>query len=105
MDENMRINKFLSECGFCSRREADRLLEAGKVTVDGETASLGSKIVPGQEVKVEGVLVTKKDVPFFCAPINATNFLSFVIKFSILTEEYDKSFGRPSSYDQHGRPG
>lgn len=67
MDENMRINKFLSECGFCSRREADRLLEAGKVTVDGETASVGSKIVPGQEVKVDGVLVTKKDRPVIIA--------------------------------------
>lgn len=67
MDENMRINKFLSECGFCSRREADRLLEAGKVTVDGEVASLGSKLTPGQEVKVEGVLVTKKDKPVIIA--------------------------------------
>ena len=66
MDE-MRINKFLSECGFCSRREADRLLEAGKVTVDGKVASLGSKLVPGQEVKVDGVLVTKKDRPVILA--------------------------------------
>ncbi|MBR4753648.1 MAG: pseudouridine synthase [Lachnospiraceae bacterium] len=66
MDE-MRINKFLSECGFCSRREADRLLEAGKVTVDGQVASLGSKLIPGQEVKVNGVLVTKKDRPVILA--------------------------------------
>ena len=66
MDE-MRINKFLSECGFCSRREADRLLEAGKVTVDGQVASLGSKLIPGQEVKVNGVLVTKKDSPVILA--------------------------------------
>ena len=66
MDE-MRINKFLSECGFCSRREADRLLEAGKVTVDGKTAFLGSKIIPGQEVKVEGKLVTKNDRPVIIA--------------------------------------
>ena len=66
MDE-MRINKFLSECGFCSRREADRLLEAGKVTVDGKVAFLGSKLIPGQEVKVNGVLVTKKDRPVILA--------------------------------------
>ena len=66
MDE-MRINKFLSECGFCSRREADRLLEAGKVTVDGKVAFLGSKLIPGQEVKVDGVLVTKKDRPVILA--------------------------------------
>ena len=66
MDE-MRINKFLSECGFCSRREADRLLEAGKVTVDGQVAYLGSKLIPGQEVKVNGVLVTKKDRPVILA--------------------------------------
>ena len=37
----MRINKFLSAMGYCSRREADRLVEAGKVTVNGEKAELG----------------------------------------------------------------
>ena len=50
--EEIRLNKFLSEAGVCSRREADRLIEAGKVTVDGQVAGMGMKIHPGQEIKV-----------------------------------------------------
>lgn len=48
----MRINKYLSEAGFCSRREADRLVAAGKVTIDGRTAQLGDQISEGQKVFV-----------------------------------------------------
>ena len=44
-DDGIRLNKFLSGAGICSRREADRLIEEGKVTVDGITA------VPGQQIK------------------------------------------------------
>jgi len=50
--EEIRLNKFLSEAGVCSRREADRLIEAGKVTVDGKTAEMGMKIHAGQEIMV-----------------------------------------------------
>ncbi|WP_313350172.1 S4 domain-containing protein, partial [Exiguobacterium sp.] len=39
----MRINKFISETGFCSRRAADKLVEAGRVTINGLTAELGSQ--------------------------------------------------------------
>ena len=46
--EPIRLNKYLSEQGVCSRREADRLIEAGKVTVDGRTAGMGEKVT-GQE--------------------------------------------------------
>ena len=52
-----RINKFLSEVGFCSRRAADKLLEAGKITINGEVPELGTKVKPGDEVRVEGKLV------------------------------------------------
>lgn len=48
----IRLNKFLSESGVCSRREADRLIEAGKVWVDGERAKCGMKVLPKQEVRV-----------------------------------------------------
>lgn len=61
--EGVRLNKFLSEAGFCSRREADRLIEAGKVRVDGLTASMGMKIKPGQKVEAEGTLISGKDRP------------------------------------------
>lgn len=47
--EAIRLNKYLSEQGICSRREADRLIEAGKVTVDGRRAEMGEKVT-GQEV-------------------------------------------------------
>lgn len=47
-----RLNKYLSEAGVCSRREADRLIEAGRVTVDGRRAVPGMQVEPGQEVKV-----------------------------------------------------
>ena len=47
-----RLNKFLSDAGVCSRREADRLIESGQVTVDGKRAVPGMKVGPGQEVRV-----------------------------------------------------
>ena len=53
----MRLNKFLSDAGVCSRREADRLVEAGRVTVDGRPAVLGQKISEGQQIAVDGQLV------------------------------------------------
>ena len=59
--EPVRLNKYLSEAGVCSRREADRLIETGRVTVDGKTAQTGMKIIPGQEVRVGKKLVSKGD--------------------------------------------
>lgn len=59
--EPVRLNKYLSEAGVCSRREADRLIESGKVTVDGQPACTGMRIVPGQIVKVGAKTVSKQD--------------------------------------------
>lgn len=59
--EALRLNKFLSEAGVCSRREADRLIEAGRVTVDGKKAETGMKITPGQEVRVDQKLVKPEE--------------------------------------------
>ena len=50
--EEIRLNKYLSEAGVCSRREADRLIEAGKVLVDGVPAVMGMKVRPDQEIVV-----------------------------------------------------
>lgn len=50
----MRINKFISETGFCSRREADKLIESGKVTINGVTAVLGSQAEDGDDVRING---------------------------------------------------
>ena len=57
----VRINKFLSEAGVCSRREADRQIEAGNVTIDGVVAEMGSKVMPGQTVCYNGKILTKEE--------------------------------------------
>ena len=67
ISEEIRLNKYLSEAGVCSRREADRLIEAGKVTVDGVTASMGMKVVPGQQVVCDGKTVGGKERPVLLA--------------------------------------
>lgn len=59
--ESVRLNKYLSESGVCSRREADRLIESGKVTVDGVTAQMGMRVTAGQIVKVGKKTVSKQD--------------------------------------------
>lgn len=59
--EPVRLNKYLSEAGVCSRREADRLIESGKVTVDGRPARTGMRIISGQVVKVGKRIVSKQD--------------------------------------------
>ncbi|MGI2296879.1 23S rRNA pseudouridine(2604) synthase RluF [Paenibacillus sp. GXUN7292] len=50
----MRINKFISETGFCSRREADKLVDSGRVTINGAVAQLGSQAEPGDDVRIDG---------------------------------------------------
>ena len=54
-----RINKYLSEVGFCSRREADRLIEEGKVTINGKIPKMGIKVEEGDQVEVEGQRIKK----------------------------------------------
>ncbi len=60
-DKEIRLNKYLSDCGLCSRRAADRLIEDGRITVDGHTARTGEKIRPGQTVCSDGKEVRKRD--------------------------------------------
>lgn len=57
---NIRLNKFLSASGVCSRREADRLIEEGKVQVNGQTAQVGAKVSPEDEVLVGGHRVSQE---------------------------------------------
>ena len=53
-ENGKRLNKFIADSGYCSRREADRLIEEGRVTVDGRRGVLGDKILPGMRVTVDG---------------------------------------------------
>ncbi len=61
-----RLNKFLSEAGVCSRREADRLIEAGAVTVNGEPAVTGMRVSEEDTVLVKGKKIRKRKRWFFC---------------------------------------
>ncbi len=56
----MRINKFLSESGVCSRRHADRLVAEGRVCIDGVKASVGDSVEEGQTVTVDGSIIENK---------------------------------------------
>lgn len=63
-DNKTRINKFLSESGFCSRREADKLIEQGRVTINGQIPEMGTKVGPNDEVRVNGKLINEKKEGF-----------------------------------------
>jgi 23S rRNA pseudouridine2604 synthase len=72
MTEGVRINKYLSEAGFCSRREADRLIAEGKVLIDGKLPEIGTRVMPGQSVTVDGKklhIADKKVVIAYNKPI------------------------------------
>ena len=56
-----RLNKFLSEAGFCSRRAADKLIEEGRVTINGKHAEMGAKVHNSDEVAVDGRVISKKN--------------------------------------------
>lgn len=64
----VRINKYLSESGYCSRREADKLIEAGLVTINGTVPEMGTKVSPQDEVRVQGKLILPKyEKPIYLA--------------------------------------
>ncbi len=57
--DQKRLNKYISDSGFCSRREADKLIEKGRVTINGHTPELGTKVNSGDEVCVNGHLINE----------------------------------------------
>lgn len=57
----LRLNKFISEKGVCSRREADKFIIEGRVTVNGHRAEMGTKVSPSDEVRLDGKLLSKKE--------------------------------------------
>ncbi|MFF1013340.1 23S rRNA pseudouridine(2604) synthase RluF [Proteus mirabilis] len=63
MDTNLstRLNKYISESGICSRREADRYIEQGLVLINGKRAGIGDRVTAGDEVKVNGRLIEAQD--------------------------------------------
>ena len=65
-----RINKFLSEVGYCSRREADKLIDAGRVTINGVVPEMGTKIAPDDVVAVDDVIIKNTKTAFVYLAFN-----------------------------------
>ncbi|MDM1045292.1 23S rRNA pseudouridine(2604) synthase RluF [Myroides sp. 1354] len=69
-NQETRLNKYLSEVGFCSRREADRLIEEGRITVNGKIPELGLKVTDADEIRVNGKLIRQTDEDFVYLAFN-----------------------------------
>jgi 23S rRNA pseudouridine2604 synthase len=85
--ETKRLNKAISETGYCSRREADRLIEQGKVEVNGEIAGLGVQVSENDRICVEGKLITKDVKNIYLAfnkPVGITSTTDTTIKSNII---------------------
>lgn len=85
-----RLNKYLAGCGVCSRREADKLIEQGRVTVNGETAAMGSRVCSADTVLVNG------------KPVNGKNnkvVLAYYKPLGVVCTERDKHAERKISDD------
>ncbi len=67
MEGKIRINKFLSEVGFCSRRGADKIISQGRVYINGEIAVLGSKVNRDDLIKVDGELINNQEEKVYLA--------------------------------------
>ena len=93
--QGKRLNKFIADSGYCSRREADRLIEEGRVKVDGRVGVLGDRIEPGMSVVVDGqalsgrgekvYLALNKPVGIVCTadprePMNVVDYLDYPVR-------------------------
>lgn len=65
-----RINKFLSEVGYCSRREADKLIDAGRITINGVVPEMGTKVAPDDVVAVDGKTIKNTKTSFVYLAFN-----------------------------------
>ncbi|OAN13521.1 23S rRNA pseudouridine synthase F [Photobacterium jeanii] len=63
----VRLNKFISDTGYCSRREADKLIDQGRVTINGKEPEMGMKVMPQDEVLVDGRPLRAKEAPIYIA--------------------------------------
>ena len=75
-EEGIQLNKYISNSGFCSRREADRLIEQFRVTVNGELALPAYRVMPGDVVAVDDEAIRSKQKPIYIAlnkPVGITS--------------------------------
>ena len=66
-DNAKRLNKYISETGYCSRREADKLIDQGRVTINGNLPEMGTKVQPGDDVCIDGQPLKAKEKPIYIA--------------------------------------
>lgn len=88
MEDGIRINKYLSEAGYCSRREADRLIAAQRVTINEKKAVAGDKVLPSDEVFVDKkriyhdetpvVLIYNKPLGVVCSTKEKNNIIDYI---------------------------
>jgi 23S rRNA pseudouridine2604 synthase len=86
--ESISLNKYISSTGFCSRREADKLIAAGRVMLNGVVGALGNRVLPGDEVTVDGkpIISTQNDVYIaFNKPVGVTCTTETNIRGNIIT--------------------
>ncbi len=70
LEQLIRLNKYLSEAGYCSRREADRLIAAGRVTINDTVPEMGTKVTAGDIVKVDGEIIGQRQDDFVYLAFN-----------------------------------
>jgi 23S rRNA pseudouridine2604 synthase len=87
IDSKIRLNKFISETGFCSRREADKLIERGKVTVNGKIPEMGTQVSNDDYIEINGAPLKNKEQMVYLAfnkPIGITCTTEHKVKGNII---------------------
>jgi 23S rRNA pseudouridine2604 synthase len=86
-EQGIQINKYISNAGFCSRREADKLIEDARVTINDDIALAGSRVHPGDVVAIDGEKLKSKQRPIYIAlnkPIGITSTTDMSDKTNII---------------------
>ncbi len=86
--KDISLNKFISETGFCSRRDADKLIESGRVTVNENAPKLGNRVSHKDIIKIDGELLQPKELPTYIAfhkPIGVSSTTDLKDKYNIIS--------------------
>lgn len=87
-EDGIQINKYISNSGFCSRREAEKLIEQARVTVNGELVLVSARVYPGDEVAIDGERIKNKQKPIYIAlnkPVGITSTTDVSDKTNIIS--------------------
>ena len=88
----MRLNKFIALCGICSRRDADRLIESGKITVNGSFPLMGTKVSDHDVICLDGNVIT---------PIGEYTYLAYDKPVGVVCTERDEHAQKSDTDDLH----